>query len=213
MKFLPQTLINPVLSLQISRISFRLFIPLPWQSSWQSWISSGTSTFPKTFHLQGLNTGVILHHLSRQRASNTFSSAVKIRAMEQLVETFLFENKSYVGDQDWLTLLSWQHPHLFHHLPCNFNFQEPHPSFPRDQDPKWDPYFHCEGEVLVLHRPWTLDSDFLLPDWISRNTLVNMQILMHCKLVSLKHKHMHPVLSVNWNHSMTCLFHCRNSFY
>ena len=75
-----------------------------------------------------------------------------------------FNDKCMLGDQDWLTLLSWQHPRLFHHLPCNFNFQEPHPSFPRDQDPKWDPYFHCEGEVLVLHRPWTLDSDFLLPD-------------------------------------------------
>ena len=121
-------------------------------------------SFSELLVFQGLNTGVVLHHLDRQRASPTFSSSIRIRAMEELVRTFLFQNKSYVGDQEWLTLLSWQHPHLFHHLPCNFNFQEPHPDFPRDQDPKWAPYFHCEGEILVLHRPWTLDSPLQLPD-------------------------------------------------
>ena len=105
-----------------------------------------------------------MHHLDRQRTSPTFSSSIKISAMKELVKTFLFENKSFVGDQEWVTLLSWQYPHLFHHLPCNFNFQEPHPSFPRDQDPKWAPYFHCQGTILVLHRPWTLDSSLLFPE-------------------------------------------------
>ena len=93
--------------------------------------------------------------------------------MEELVRTFLFQNKSYVGDQEWLTLLSWQHPQLFHHLPCNFNFQEPYPDFPRDQNPKWVPYFHCEGEILVLHRPWTLDSPLPSPRWKTRIQMID----------------------------------------
>ena len=108
--------------------------------------------------LKGLNTGVVLHHLERQRASPTFSSALKISSMLALVDNFLFANKGYVGDQEWVTLLSWKHPELFHHLPCNFNYQQPHPNFPRDQDPKWTPYYHCDGEILILHRPWTLDN-------------------------------------------------------
>ena len=29
----------------------------------------------------------------------------------------------YVGDQEWLTLLGWKHPALFHHLPCQYNRQ------------------------------------------------------------------------------------------
>ena len=28
-----------------------------------------------------------------------------------------------VGDQDWLTILGWESPHLFHLLPCTFNVQ------------------------------------------------------------------------------------------
>ena len=31
--------------------------------------------------------------------------------------------KVSVGDQDWLTLLSWAEPSLFHILPCQYNLQ------------------------------------------------------------------------------------------
>ena len=33
-----------------------------------------------------------------------------------------FNDKCMLGDQDWLTLLSWRIPAWFHQLPCAFNY-------------------------------------------------------------------------------------------
>ena len=43
--------------------------------------------------------------------------------MEELVERSMLQGKGFQGDQDWLTLLSWRHPHVFFHLPCTLNYQ------------------------------------------------------------------------------------------
>ena len=45
------------------------------------------------------------------------------RRKEELVELWMLQGKGFQGDQDWLTLLSWRHPHVFFHLPCTLNYQ------------------------------------------------------------------------------------------
>ena len=34
-----------------------------------------------------------------------------------------YEYVGHVGDQDWLTVLGWDKPHLFHLLGCEYNLQ------------------------------------------------------------------------------------------
>ena len=108
---------------------------------------------------QGLNSGVVLYNLTRMRESSLYNEELDLDMMDELVDSFLFRDQCYVGDQDWLTLMSWKHPQLFHPLPCDYNFMEHDlESVPKKDDPQWRSYYTCEGKPKILHKIWSLDS-------------------------------------------------------
>jgi hypothetical protein len=71
---------------------------------------------------QGFNTGVALYHLAKMRASKEFAAEVVTERMRDLAH-YKYLVAGTVGDQDWLTVLGWESPHLFHLLHCSFNLQ------------------------------------------------------------------------------------------
>ena len=68
---------------------------------------------------QGLNTGVLLLDLERMRASPSYSHYSSTAGVSQLADKYQLGGT--VGDQDWLTLLSFEKPELINILPCEFN--------------------------------------------------------------------------------------------
>lgn len=70
---------------------------------------------------QGLNTGVMLYHLKCLRESEDFKSQLEEGSATQLV--YKYQMKLTLGDQDWFSMLAWQHPNLFLPLSCKWNYQ------------------------------------------------------------------------------------------
>jgi len=70
---------------------------------------------------QGFNTGIVLYDLAKMRASGEFELEISAEKVHQLSTSFNFTGS--VGDQDWMTLLGFSRPWLFHVLPCHFNVQ------------------------------------------------------------------------------------------
>ena len=70
---------------------------------------------------QGLNTGVALYALDKMRASARYNENLTPDKVEELFTRY--QMKMSVGDQDWLTLLSFQEESLFSILPCQYNAQ------------------------------------------------------------------------------------------
>ena len=62
-----------------------------------------------------------LYHLGRMRGSEEYQEEVEVERMKEIAQQFLFAGT--VGDQDWLTVLGWDKPHLFHLLGCEYNLQ------------------------------------------------------------------------------------------
>ncbi|KAK3909927.1 Xyloside xylosyltransferase 1 [Frankliniella fusca] len=97
----------------------------------------------------GLNSGVILFALDRLRNSPTFPHLVHANNVTSLAKKYSF--KGHLGDQDFYTLLGFEHPELVSVIPCNWNRQlctwwSDHGY--RDVMPQ---YAHCEGKVHVWH--------------------------------------------------------------
>lgn len=71
---------------------------------------------------QGLNVGVLLLRLDRLRKNKMFNQLLSSKGMANLVGTYGFYN-TFLGAQDWFTLLSFDHPELVYPLDCKFNRQ------------------------------------------------------------------------------------------
>jgi hypothetical protein len=98
--------------------------------------------------LQGLNTGVVLYHLARMRDSAIYREAAGLEGMVALHNAFLPSADWGLGDQEWLTLLSWQQPALLRLLPCQYNRQA---SRKGGRGGGWEEYFSCPQETRVFH--------------------------------------------------------------
>lgn len=96
----------------------------------------------------GFNSGVVLMDLGRIRNSILEDYLLELNRVKQLAEKYMFQG--FLGDQDYYTLLSFEHPELFHVLPCTWNRQlctswkETYPDI-------FDEYHDCQGEVNVYH--------------------------------------------------------------
>uniref|UniRef100_A0A1B6G689 Xyloside xylosyltransferase 1 n=1 Tax=Cuerna arida TaxID=1464854 RepID=A0A1B6G689_9HEMI len=69
----------------------------------------------------GVNSGVLLLHLDRLRASAEYNHLLTPQAVRRLANKYSF--KGHLGDQDWYTLVGMDRPHLLHLLPCGWNRQ------------------------------------------------------------------------------------------
>merc|ERR1719150_3277840 len=70
---------------------------------------------------QGFNTGVTLYNLASMRQSAEWAEETQVQRMAELADRYVFRGS--VGDQDWLTMLGWERPHLFTVLGCEYNKQ------------------------------------------------------------------------------------------
>lgn len=99
---------------------------------------------------QGFNTGVALYNLAVMRASDTYLKSVEPNRVVELATKYKL--RGTVGDQDWLTVLSWESPNLFHRLPCQFNVQTDQVYNTEKWKDLWPKYHNCPNRTLILHR-------------------------------------------------------------
>jgi hypothetical protein len=104
----------------------------------------------KPGRFQGLNTGVVLFDLEKMRNSVEYNNLLTADAVNKLFKTF--QMKMTVGDQDWFTLLSFQNPHLFSILPCQFNTQTSL-QYWSDNKATFNSYHDCDvpGNIKIFH--------------------------------------------------------------
>jgi hypothetical protein len=106
------------------------------------------STDPK--HMQGINSGVLLVDVDKMRNSQNYTAVLEPDAITRLFEHFQIDGRASLGDQDFLALLSFEHPEFFHFLPCGWNralcqfWRKVYPDI-------FDQYFFCDDQVKVYH--------------------------------------------------------------
>jgi len=103
---------------------------------------------------QGFNTGIALYNLDKMRMSDEYEKETNVDRMAELAKKYGMMGS--VGDQDWLTVLGWEKPHLFYLLPCQFNVQV-HEGYNTEKYASvWHQYRNCSGpkdpETKIVHR-------------------------------------------------------------
>ena len=104
-------------------------------------------TEPK--HMQGINSGVVLLDLEKIRSQ---PELLLLRLDPSEVEHLHRKYNIWggLGDQDLITLLSFEHPDLFHFLSCGWNralclwWRHVYPDL-------FERYFSCNDEVKIYH--------------------------------------------------------------
>ena len=102
---------------------------------------------------QGLNTGVVLFQLEKMRQSKKLYPYLAPIVVRSLIDKYGIAQMS-LGDQDWLTCLSWDHPDLFHILPCQFNRQTDLMYLREDWENVFHQYHNCDSTdgYKIVHR-------------------------------------------------------------
>ena len=103
---------------------------------------------------QGFNSGVTLYNLKKMRYSPAYQQEVQVDRMKDLAVKYMFAGT--VGDQDWLTLLGWERPEMFHLLPCHYNVQI-HEGYKNTEFAQfWDNYRNCSEpshpDTKIIHK-------------------------------------------------------------
>eukprot|EP00090_Calanus_glacialis_P016733 TRINITY_DN26183_c0_g1_i1.p1 TRINITY_DN26183_c0_g1~~TRINITY_DN26183_c0_g1_i1.p1 ORF type:complete len:433 (-),score=76.24 TRINITY_DN26183_c0_g1_i1:15-1313(-) len=100
---------------------------------------------------QGLNTGVVLFHLQKMRESKVYNDNLTPGKVDALFK--YYKMKMTVGDQDWFTLLSFEHPDLFTILPCQFNTQTSIQYWSSNKE-IFHSFHHCDvlKNIKIFHR-------------------------------------------------------------
>lgn len=98
----------------------------------------------------GYNSGVLLLNLAAIRTSQTYRDVLNRTFVDGVARKYSF--KGHLGDQDFYTILGYEHPELFRTLSCRFNRQLC--TWWRDHGYRgevFDRYFRCAEKVVVLH--------------------------------------------------------------
>ncbi len=105
--------------------------------------SPGPEGFP------GFNAGVTLLDLGKLRRSAVYARALTAPAVAALAETYHF--KGHLGDQDFYTLLAFEHEELFYKLGCGWNRQLCTWWKDKGYEDVFDTYHQCPGPVKMYH--------------------------------------------------------------
>ena len=99
--------------------------------------------------LTGFNSGVKLMNLDQMRKSAEYNAILQSVNATKVAKKYSFQG--HLGDQDFFSLVSFEHPSLFHTLPCQWNRQLC--TWWREHGYKdiFDSYFKCEPPYFVLH--------------------------------------------------------------
>ncbi|XP_071945653.1 xyloside xylosyltransferase 1-like [Antedon mediterranea] len=99
--------------------------------------------------LTGFNSGVLLLDLDRMRRNTLYHKYLDGTNLKLLTEKYHF--KGHLGDQDFFSLLSLEHPDLFHVLPCSWNRQLCVWWRDKGYIDIFDQYFSCPGKIDIFH--------------------------------------------------------------
>ncbi|CAF0882363.1 unnamed protein product, partial [Didymodactylos carnosus] len=108
---------------------------------------------PPPYGLTGFNSGVLLLNLEKIRLSTLYNSYLSTidDQIQFLIDKYYFVN-SHLGDQDFYTLLSFEHPELFYILKCNWNRQLCSWWKDKGYEIVWNEYYDCnEKQIHIYH--------------------------------------------------------------
>ncbi|XP_077572366.1 xyloside xylosyltransferase 1 [Stigmatopora nigra] len=99
--------------------------------------------------LPGFNSGVMLLDLAAMRASALYNQLLDTRNVTKLADKYSV--KGHLGDQDFFTMISMEHPELFYSLACGWNRQLC--TWWRDHGYRdvFQLYYHCDGPIYIYH--------------------------------------------------------------
>lgn len=98
----------------------------------------------------GFNSGVLLLDLDKLRKSQLFLLLNQEMTVKQLVEKYDFTN-AHLGDQDFYTVTSFEHPELYHVLPCSWNRQLCRWWEDKGYQDIFNDYFDCHEKRIHLY--------------------------------------------------------------
>ncbi|KAK7496772.1 hypothetical protein BaRGS_00011981 [Batillaria attramentaria] len=104
---------------------------------------------PKPDGLPGFNSGVLLLDLEKMRASALYNSLLDAVVMKEMSEKYFFQG--HLGDQDFYTLVSFEHEDMFYVLPCTWNRQLCQWWRDKGFQDVFDDYFSCDGPINIYH--------------------------------------------------------------
>lgn len=108
--------------------------------------------------MPGFNSGVLLIDLGKMKISKLYISLLNNSTLQKLITKYKF--KGHLGDQDFYTLVSFEHPNLFYTLPCTWNRQLCQWWKHHGYADVFDSYHLCNGTINLLHG----NCNSLIPD-------------------------------------------------
>ena len=98
--------------------------------------------------IPGFNSGVVLMNLQSMRRAHVYNLLLSGTSVKKMTQKYLF--RSHLGDQDFFSLISFEHRELFYIIPCSWNrqlckFWEP------GYTEVFDAYYSCRKPVHVYH--------------------------------------------------------------
>ncbi|XP_061682192.1 xyloside xylosyltransferase 1 [Syngnathoides biaculeatus] len=99
--------------------------------------------------LPGFNSGVMLLDLAAMRASTLYNQLLEIGNVNKLANKYSIRGN--LGDQDFYTMISMEHPELFYSLACGWNRQLC--TWWRDHGygDVFQLYYRCDGPIYIYH--------------------------------------------------------------
>ena len=99
----------------------------------------------------GFNTGVVLLNLKHMRNNTLYNSYLDDpKKTSDLKNQYKFHG--HLGDQDFFTLLSFEHDGMFRYLPCQWNRQLCTWWKTRGRNNwDWDAYHNCTPPIFIYH--------------------------------------------------------------
>ncbi|XP_061635809.1 xyloside xylosyltransferase 1 [Phyllopteryx taeniolatus] len=99
--------------------------------------------------LPGFNSGVMLLDLAAMRASALYNQLLETRNVTKLANKYSIRGN--LGDQDFYTMISMEHPELFYSLACGWNRQLC--TWWRDHGygDVFQLYYRCDGPIYIYH--------------------------------------------------------------
>lgn len=107
--------------------------------------------YSKSGGIPGLNTGVLLVDIGKLRRDAFIQdNYLTEKYYKYLVERFQVQGRLVLGDQDFLSLLFFEHPELFRVISCGWNRQLCK-YFKQEFGQVFDLYYECNETINIIH--------------------------------------------------------------
>ncbi|XP_076373254.1 glucoside xylosyltransferase 1-like [Tachypleus tridentatus] len=104
----------------------------------------------------GINTCVLLLHMSRMRRQDVYKDMIRSSALRALQAKYQLEKE--MDDADFLSFLSFEHPRCVYILSCHWNFQLKTEEYTEKAEKK---YQQCHGHKFLVNNRDSIDSSVL----------------------------------------------------